>query len=75
MHSQGQDATRPLRKELGGELPEGLAALDGEELRDLADALRDARKRQSEALADATREVLGYVPRLLRGPVRKVLGV
>jgi hypothetical protein len=70
-----EDATRLLRDELGGELPAGLGALDDREVRDLAGALRDARTRQSAALAAATRQMLGHVPWLLRGPVRRVLGV
>lgn len=71
MDGEGIEA---LREELGAPPPRGLAeALDDDRARALAAALREARRRQSEALGRASREALDRVPRLLRGPVRKVV--
>jgi vacuolar-type H+-ATPase subunit H len=68
-------AERTLAEQLGGSLPEGIEALEEHERRDLADALRDARRRQAKALAEAGEEGLRYVPALLRGAVRKAVGL
>jgi hypothetical protein len=62
-----------LRARLGDTPPEALRALTGSELNDLVTAITDARLRQSEALAAAGERALGYIPRLLRGPVRRVV--
>jgi hypothetical protein len=43
--------------------------------RTLADALREARRRQSASLAAAGEEGLKYVPAFLRGAVRKAMGL
>lgn len=67
------DARQVLERELGERAPDGLSTLTDEELTDLADLLHDAKQRQSEALEGAIEEALGIVPRLVRGPVRKVL--
>lgn len=63
-----------LREQLRAEPPAGVAALPSENLRHLADAIGAARRRQAEALAEAGDQAFGYVPRLLRGPIRKLLG-
>jgi uncharacterized protein involved in exopolysaccharide biosynthesis len=63
-----------LRARLGGTPPGGLRVLAGPELEDLNTAIADARRRQGEALAAAGESALGYIPRLLRGPVRRVVG-
>ncbi|HEY2057496.1 MAG TPA: hypothetical protein VGL64_23155 [Amycolatopsis sp.] len=68
-------AERTLAEQLGGPLPEGIEALPEEQKRDLAEALRDARHRQAKALGEAGEEGLRYVPALLRGAVRKVVGL
>ncbi|MGO4256016.1 hypothetical protein [Marmoricola sp. RAF53] len=62
-----------LADELGGPLPPGLAGLDEADAAHLADAVEAARARQSAALRDATDGGLEFVPKLLRGPVKKVL--
>ncbi|MDQ6774906.1 MAG: hypothetical protein M3071_01515 [Actinomycetota bacterium] len=62
-----------LEAELGGQPPEGLAALDGAERGAFAGILRDAKERQSRELEAAVEESLGVVPRLLRGTIRKIL--
>ncbi len=65
-------------KELAAELrdtpPASLSALSAEQLGDLRDAVRDARHRQAAELAAAGDRALSHIPRLLRIPVRKVLG-
>jgi hypothetical protein len=50
-----------------------LEVLDDDELKVLAGALREARKRQSAAVNEATQEAVGAVPRLVRGPLKKML--
>jgi hypothetical protein len=67
------DAKRALRAELGAAPPKGLDALSEQELADLAAALHDARARDKAALAQAMQAALQHVPRLLRGPVRKIV--
>lgn len=49
-------------------------ALAAEDLSDLAAALRDARHRQAAALHDAGDRALHRIPRLLRGPIRRIVG-
>jgi hypothetical protein len=68
------DALNELRRQLGGDVPPGLERLSEAELRDLAHAIRDARHREGEALAASGERALARVPRLLRGPIRKVVG-
>ncbi|MEC3978935.1 hypothetical protein [Amycolatopsis sp. H20-H5] len=68
-------AERTLAEQLGGPVPDGIEALEEHEKQDLADALRDARRRQAEALGKAGEEGLKYVPALLRGAVRKAVGL
>lgn len=67
-------AVRSLEAQLGHRLPEGVMALAAEDLRDLAAALRDARHRQAAALHDAGDRALHRIPRLLRGPIRRIVG-
>lgn len=62
-----------LAKEFGGDLPPGLAGLSDAEQAVLADAIDTARARQVKALAKATESGLDFIPRLLRGPVKKVI--
>jgi hypothetical protein len=68
------DPLRPLAAQLRAPPPPGLACLRPEQLEDLANAVRDARRHQAAALAAAGEQALGHIPRLLRGPVRKFLG-
>jgi hypothetical protein len=63
-----------LEAELGSAAPSGLARLDADELKDLASAVRDARRRQAAEIDAAADRALGFVPRLLRGPIRRVVG-
>jgi hypothetical protein len=48
--------------------------LRDEDLADLATAISDARHRQSAELAAAGDAALSHIPRLLRVPLRKVIG-
>lgn len=69
-----RDALSALRAQLGAAAPEGLGGLSDDELRDLITAVDDARRRQSRALGEAGERALGHIPRLLRGPVRRIVG-
>jgi hypothetical protein len=62
-----------LRARLDAEPPAALKALEGSELADLTDAITDARRRQREAFAAAGERALRFIPRLLRGPIRRVV--
>jgi hypothetical protein len=63
-----------LREELRAEPPPSVAALDDEHLTSLAEALRAAREHQSAELHDALDAAYHHLPRLIRMPVRKLLG-
>lgn len=63
-----------LREELRAEPPEPIAALGDEQLRHLAGAVRKAREHQSAELHDAVDSAYDHLPRLIRIPVRKLLG-
>jgi hypothetical protein len=65
---------KALEAELRGSLPASLARLDDDQLRDLAQAIRDARRRQVVELKAAREQSLAHIPKLLRGPVRRVVG-
>lgn len=69
-----QEALGTLRSQLRVNPPKGFSALSEDELADLADALRDARHRQAAELQAAGDKAFGHIPRLLRGPIRKVMG-
>lgn len=62
-----------LVEELGADLPAAVAALPDETLAALADALGAARREQARALTEAVEGGLGFLPRVLRGPVTAVL--
>lgn len=71
----GNDAARTLSDQISGSLPAGIAALGPDDQQILADALRDARRRQAADLSEATEAGLKFVPALLRGTVRKAVGL
>ena len=60
-----------LREELGVAPPKGLASA---EAADLAELVREARVRQARELRAAINATYDHIPRLLRGPLRKLLG-
>jgi hypothetical protein len=63
-----------LEAQLGSEPPAGLARLDPDELGDLTAAIRDARRRQAAEIDAVGDRALSFVPRLLRGPIRRIVG-
>ena len=69
-----KDAVRELEVQLGATPPKGVAALSDDELGHLAEAIRAARHRQAAELQAAGEKAFGHIPRLLRGPIRKVMG-
>jgi hypothetical protein len=68
------DAFTALSAQLRGPVPAGVRELSEDELADLASALADARHRQAAALAEAGERALGHIPRLLRGPIKRIVG-
>lgn len=69
-----RNGIQALEAQLQGPVPTGLHALDDRALRDLADAVREARHRQAAELQAAGDQALKHIPRLLRIPLRKALG-
>ena len=69
-----RDALRALESQLRAMPPKALSALSEEELEDLNGAIREARHRQAAELHAAGEKAFGHIPRLLRGPIRKVMG-
>jgi hypothetical protein len=67
------DAFSELQQQLGDIPPDTLARLSPEQLRDLAGAIQAARRRQAAELAAAGEKAFKHIPRLLRGPIRKLL--
>jgi hypothetical protein len=63
-----------LETQLGAPAPKGLRQLSQDQLRDLADAVREARHQQAAELAAAGDKAFGHIPWLLRGPIRKLMG-
>ncbi len=64
--------TDAIERELAASPPSGLGRLTPEQRDDLAQAIRDAKRRQAAALAAAGEQALGLIPRILRGPVRRL---
>jgi hypothetical protein len=70
------DGARALEEQLGGALPPGLEdALTDADLARLAQAIRVRRLAQADALTEAGEAGLRFVPALLRGPVKKIVGI
>ncbi|MGZ4168579.1 MAG: hypothetical protein ACXVR1_11330 [Solirubrobacteraceae bacterium] len=68
------DAFSALSAQLGKTAPSSLGELTDDELRDLGAAIADARHRQAAALAEAGNRALSHVPRMLRGPIKRIVG-
>jgi hypothetical protein len=64
--------TNAIERELGAGPPPGLRELTPEQRDDLAQAIRDAKRRQTAALAAAGEQALGLIPRILRVPIRRL---
>ncbi|MCK5770972.1 hypothetical protein [Algiphilus sp.] len=67
------DGRKALRRAIDDEPPPGVDALDDASAQALATLIEDSRRAQQRQLQDALERALGYLPRLLRGPVRRVL--
>ncbi len=59
----------------GAQPPASLRGLDDAVVADLAAAITQARREQARLLAASGEASLRHVPRILRGPVKKVLGL
>jgi hypothetical protein len=70
----GEEAFADLAAQLRADPPAGLRSLRPHELNDLTSAVRDARRRQAAELQTAGDKAYGHIPRLLRGPIRKIVG-
>lgn len=68
------DALNGLERELHAPVPPGLLGLDDSELRELTTAIADERHRQAGALAAAGDQALAQLPRMIRIPLKKLLG-
>lgn len=67
-------ARTSLEAELQDELPPSFRSLEEADLQRLTTLLRDARREQRAALQDALDAAFGFVPRVLRGPIKRILG-
>jgi hypothetical protein len=68
------DRLNALEEQLGAKPPEALSALTDRQVRDLVGAVKEARHRQAAELAAASEQALRHIPKLLRAPLRKMLG-
>ncbi len=67
-------AADDLQDALGAPPPPGLLAhVPDAELAALAALVRAAREREAAALGEATEGALDHLPRLLRGPIRRIV--
>lgn len=64
-----------LQNELGNALPADLSKLKDEEIEALTRALAQARANQSTALDQALARALEFVPGMMRGTIRRILGL
>ncbi|MEV6560679.1 hypothetical protein AB0M22_33515 [Nocardia sp. NPDC051756] len=68
-------ATKTLNDLVPGELPAGIAALAPEVQAQLATVVAEARRKQAKDLETAAYSLLDFVPRFLRGAVKKAAGL
>lgn len=68
------DGLRGLTRTLGAAPPASVAGLADAQLLNLSEAVTAARRRQAAELAAAGDQALRHIPKLLRVPLRKVLG-
>ena len=69
-----EDGLQHLQTQLRDEPPAGVAALDGGHLAHFAGLVGEARRRQAAELEAARERAMRGIPRLLRGPIRRVVG-
>lgn len=67
------DPDDDLRALLGADPPASVRAMSADARAELADILRDAKRRQASALEEAFAATLKHVPFPVRGIVKKVL--
>lgn len=67
------DPLAALQRQLRASPPLALRGLPAADLDDLASAVEAARRRQATELAAAGELAFKHIPRLLRGPIRRVL--
>lgn len=65
---------REIEARLRAELPPAIAALEADHLRDLLAVIDEARRGQAAELQAAGDKAFGFVPRLLRVPIRRIMG-
>ena len=64
-----------LRAELGGRVPPGIDALPPHRVEELTRMIADAKARQEQLLEEGGLTALNHLPRVLRGPFRRALGL
>ena len=67
------EPAQALALEIRAAPPPSIAALAPDQLEVLRTAVADARARQAEALETAIDDGLGFLPRLMRGAVKRAL--
>jgi hypothetical protein len=67
------DPLKALQQEIRAVPPASIAALDPGQLEVLGAAVANARARQADALQAAIDDGLGFLPRLMRGAVKRAL--
>ncbi|MFD0361477.1 hypothetical protein ACFQZZ_08455 [Nocardia sp. GCM10030253] len=67
--------TKTLAELVPGDLPPGIAALPPDVLTELASVVMRAGREQGEELGAAAMSLLDFVPRFLRGAVKKAAGL
>ncbi|MBJ8338538.1 hypothetical protein JGU71_06555 [Antrihabitans sp. YC3-6] len=70
-----RSAMDQLGLELGGRVPDGLAALTDAELQQLSERISRAKRRERAAVNRANRRALTTLPWSLRAPFRAVVGL
>ena len=63
-----------VERQLRAPAPAGLRNLEDADLLALAEAVRQARHRQAAELEAAGDKAFALVPRILRGPIRRIVG-
>ena len=71
---RGEKELQALEARLGGRVPAGVARLSAGDLRDLLQVIEEARHQQAQELRSAGDRAFAQIPRLLRGPIRRIMG-
>ncbi len=70
-----QTSLHRLSADLRADLPPELGSLRDDELVILHKAFTEARQQQAQEMDEALTKALEHVPAMMRGPVRKILGL